>query len=241
MSMRKCVILVAISIGAVFGAGAARGAETIVSLVHGAAAEGHAADANRLLQVYRSSQGVTPEYIEALSWIGRVALGNGQTAAAEANAAEVRKLCEAQLAHRKLDAEPHLAIALGASIEVQAQALGKEGRRDEAVLLLRDELKHWQGTSIVTRIQKMNLLTLEGKPAPAGGVAGSGWSQASSACGPSRTSRADFPWAHWCPDCKAEVDNIQKLMAVDGPKGLVVVAPTQHYGRLLRKTLRPRC
>jgi len=230
--MRNCVIVFVISIGAIFGAEAARGAETIVSLVHTAAVDGHAADADRLLQLYRSSQGITPEYIEALSWIGRAALSNGQTAAAEANAAEVRKLCDAQLAHRKLDAEPHLPTALGASIEVQAQALGKEGRRDEAVLLLRDELKHWQGTSIVTRIQKnVNLLTLEGKPAPVLDVTqGVGGVKPLPLAAHRGHPVLIFLWAHWCPDCKAEVDHLQKLMAMDGPRGLVLIAPTQHYG-----------
>jgi thiol-disulfide isomerase/thioredoxin len=39
-----------------------------------------------------------------------------------------------------------------------------------------------------------------------------------------------FLWAHWCSDCKNEVAIVQKLMANYGPRGLVVVAPTQHYG-----------
>ena len=230
--MRYYLLLFAISAGAVITGVSAMGAETIVSQVHKAALAGNTADANHLLQLYRSSQGVTPEYIEALSWIGRVALANGQMAAAEANAAEVRKLCEAQLAHRKLDAEAHLPIALGASIEVEAQALGMENRRDEAVLFLRDELKHWEGTSIVTRIQKnVNLLTLEGKPAPDLDVAqGVGDMKPLPLTAHRGHPVLIFLWAHWCPDCKAEVDNLQKLMAVDGPRGLVVIAPTQHYG-----------
>ena len=37
-------------------------------------------------------------------------------------------------------------------------------------------------------------------------------------------------WAHWCSDCKNEVGIVQKLMSNYGPRGLVVVAPTQHYG-----------
>jgi thiol-disulfide isomerase/thioredoxin len=205
---------------------------TIVSEVHTAAAAGRTADANHLLELYRSSQGITPEYIEALSWIGRVALMNGQTAAAEANAAEVRKLCEEQLKHRKLDAESHLPTALGASIEVQGQAMGKDGQRDQAVVFLKDELKLWQGTSIVTRIQKnVNLLTLEGKPAPVLDVkAGIGDVKPLPLSAHRGHPVLVFLWAHWCPDCKGMVADIQKLMATDGPRGLVVIAPTQHYG-----------
>lgn len=203
-----------------------------VAQVEAAAVAGDFAAANRLLQVYRSSQGVTPEYIEALSWIGRGELSKRQLAAADENAAEVRKLCEAALAHRKLDAEAHLPTALGASIEVHALALGMQNRRDEAVLFLRGELKQWQGTSIVKRIQKnINLLTLEGKPVPALDV--THW------IGTRRPEPMSahlghpvllFLWAHWCPDCKAEVDVIARLMAIYGPRGLIVVAPTQHYG-----------
>ena len=67
----------------------------------------------------------------------------------------------------KLDAEPLLPIALGASIEVHAQALAAQGARSEAVLFLRDQAKLFAGTSIVERVRKnLNLLSLEGKPAP---------------------------------------------------------------------------
>ncbi len=80
---------------------------------------------------------------------------------------EVRGLCLAQLAHRKLDGDPHLPLALGAAIEVHAQVLAEQNRRDEAVVFLHDELAKWQATSIRDRVQKnINLLTLEGKPVP---------------------------------------------------------------------------
>ena len=39
-----------------------------------------------------------------------------------------------------------------------------------------------------------------------------------------------FFWAHWCGDCKAEIPVIAKLEEVYGRRGLVVIAPTQHYG-----------
>ncbi len=75
----------------------------------------------RGLSQFRAAAGTTPEYIEALSWIGRGRLARHDVAAAEQNAAEVRKLSLAELTHRKLDAEPHLPIALGAAIEVEAR------------------------------------------------------------------------------------------------------------------------
>jgi thiol-disulfide isomerase/thioredoxin len=178
--------------------------------------------AAQALAQYRGSKGVTPEYIEALSWLGRAEFAQKNYTAAQQNAEEVRRLCLDQLTHRKLDAEASLPTALGASIEVQAEVAAAQGRRDEAVTFLRAELKHWTGTSIQPRIQKnLNLLTLEGKPAPALNI-------------PLLPYRGHpvllFFWAHWCSDCKNEIAIIAKLEQTYGPKGLKVIAPTQHYG-----------
>jgi len=204
----------------------------ITTYVKAAVTAGAYSAAETALQQYRAAAGTTPEYIEAFSWIGRGQLARHDAAAAEKNAAEVRRLCLTEVAHRKLDAEPHLPIALGASIEVEAQALAAENRRDEAVLFLDGELKKWQGTSIRDRIQKnFNLLTLEGKPVPVLDV-----SQGIGSRKPLPLSAhlghpvLLFLWAHWCSDCKNEVAIVQKLQAKYGPRGLVVVAPTQHYG-----------
>ncbi|HWE49483.1 MAG TPA: TlpA disulfide reductase family protein [Bryobacteraceae bacterium] len=227
MRFRAVTPAIACFLGVAYGA-----APTVISVVHTAALAGNFVEADRQLKLYKSANGVTPEYIEALSWIGRGELKAGEAAAAEGNAGEVRKLCEAQLAHRKLDAEPHLPTALGASIEVIGQALGMQNRRDEAVSYLRNELKLWQGTSIVMRIQKnVNLLTLEGKPAPVLDVAhGIGDVKPLPLAAHRGHPVLLFLWAHWCPDCKGMVADVQRLMAEDGPHGLVVVAPTQHYG-----------
>jgi thiol-disulfide isomerase/thioredoxin len=205
---------------------------TIVPYVQAAAAAGDFAAAVKALNQYRAADGVTPEYVAALSWIGRGQLARHNAAAAEQNSVDVRKLCLAQLAHRKLDAERFLPVALGAAIEVEAQVLAMQNRRDEAVLFLDGELAKWQGTSIRDRIQKnLNLLTLEGKPAPVLDI-----SQGIGSRKPLPLSAHRghpvllFLWAHWCPDCKHEAEVVEKLMATYGPRGLVVVAPTQRYG-----------
>jgi len=205
---------------------------TIAVYVKAATAAGNFTAAEKGLSQYKSVAGVTPEYIEALSWIGRALLARHEVPAATQNAEDVRKLALAELAHRKLDAEPHLPIALGASIEVEAQALAAQNRRDEAVVLLDSEIKKWHGTSIETRLEKnLNLLTLEGKSVPvldvSQGIAGHKPLPLSAHRG---HPVLIFMWAHWCSDCKNEIAIVRKLQSNYGPKGLVVVAPTQHYG-----------
>jgi thiol-disulfide isomerase/thioredoxin len=130
-----------------------------------------------------------------------------------------------------LDAEPHLPLALGAAIEVEAQVLTANGDRAAALALLRKDLITYRATSIRTRIQKnINLMTLEGRPAPA--------LQETEFLGAKPTPLAAlrgkpvllFFWAHWCPDCKQEEHILAQIAREYAPKGLVMIAPTQRYG-----------
>jgi thiol-disulfide isomerase/thioredoxin len=196
---------------------------SVTVVVRSALAAGDAGAAQKVLAQYKAARGTTPDYIEALSWLGRAEFQSKAYAAAEQNAQEVRTLCLAQLTRRKLDAEPSLPAALGASIEVQAQTAVAEGRRDEAVTFLKAEAIRWKATSIASRIHKnLNLLTLEGKPAPP--LEGTSLSKYKG------HPTLLFFWAHWCSDCKAEIAIIAQLQRAYGSRGLMVIAPTQHYG-----------
>ncbi|MCX6636083.1 MAG: TlpA disulfide reductase family protein, partial [Acidobacteria bacterium] len=193
---------------------------SLVGDVREALARNDFAAAERILEGVRSQKGVTPEWIEAHSWLGRGALTSKDLDRALAYAGRTRKLALEQLGSRKLDGERRLPIALGASIEVQAQALAARGERAEAVAFLRRELETWRTTSIRTRIQKnLNLLTLEGQPAPP--------LETSTSLGGATPGLASlkgrpvllFFWAHWCGDCKNEVPILARLSREFAPRG----------------------
>ena len=143
-------------------------AGSIVGDVRDAIARNDFARGERLIAEYRARAGVTPEMVEALSWLGRGSLAARKLDDAVRYAAETRELALEMLKMRKLDDERRLPTALGASIEVHAQALAARGERSEAVAFLTAEAARWAATSMHERIRKnLNLLTLEGKPAPA--------------------------------------------------------------------------
>jgi thiol-disulfide isomerase/thioredoxin len=179
------------------------------------------APAIQLLRAYRASKGVTPEYLEAVSWLARAEFESRNYTPAAALAQETYSLSLQQLKSRPLDREPHLAIALGAAIEVQAGVMAAQNRRDEAVTFLREQTKLFGATSIAPRIQKnLLLLTLEGKPAP----------PLQGVVLPKNRPVLLFFWAHWCPDCKQEAPVLKAIKAEFVPKGLAFIAPTQKYG-----------
>ncbi len=204
---------------------------TLVTDVETAMARGNFPLAEAMLQSYRGQRGVTPEYLEALSWLARGELITRQFDKADATAKETEKLALQSLATRPLDAEPHLPLALGAAIEVEAQLLTANGDRAGALALLRKDLVTYGATSIRTRIQKnINLLTLEGRAAPALEEREFLGSRPAPLLSLRGKPVLLFFWAHWCPDCKQEEHILAQLVREYGPKGLVMIAPTQRYG-----------
>lgn len=211
--------------------GQAGQARSVIADVRAAIAQQDFARGENLLEGHRSAHGVTPEMLEALSWLGRGALAARQWDKAEAYAKQTYDLALSALKGRSVDQEPHLPIALGAAIEVLAHVSAERGARTEAVYFLTRELETYKDTSLSKRIQKnIHLLSLEGKAASALDL--------SEHLGPEPPTLDAlkgqvvllFFWAHWCPDCKIQGPILAGLVAKYGHQGLTVLAPTQRFG-----------
>ncbi len=221
-----CGLLLCLSIGAPLSSQA-----DLIGDVRAQLAQNSFSTAESELNSYKTKHGVTPEYLEALSWMARAAASEKKWEQADHYAAETRTLSQQQLAKRQLDAEPHLPIALGAAYEVLAQEKEARGQHAAALQLLRSALARYGKTSIAPRLQKnLNLLTLVGQPAPP--------LQETEFLGPKPATLHAlkgspvllFFWAHWCGDCKAEVPVIARLRQEFASQGLAVIGPTRLYG-----------
>ncbi|MCC7175930.1 MAG: TlpA family protein disulfide reductase [Bryobacterales bacterium] len=210
-------------------------AQALVRDVRSAIAKGDYTGAEAQIEKYRADRGVTAEMLEALSWLGRGALAAGRLEQAESYAVSTQEQALVLLKSRQMDADNSLPLAMGAAIEVQAQVLAARGERSAAVAFLQGELARYFGTSIRTRIQKnINLLTLEGKTAPP--LETAQWLGPKPAAAGELKGKAVllFFWAHWCGDCKWQAPVLARLKAEYGPRGLVIIGPTQYYGYTAR-------
>ncbi len=222
MHFRKLLILIALVTPAWAG---------IVENVRTALAQNNFSVADSYLASYRSSEGATPEYVEAYSWMARAALDAHNYDQAAAYAKQTKAIALEQLKQRPLDAEPHLPIGLGAALEVQSQVLAARGQRTQAIAVLQTALKTYGSTSIRARLQKnLNLLSFEGKPAPALREQQFLGSKPPALAQLKGSPVLIFFWAHWCGDCKAEAPIITQLRSEFAPQGLTVLGPTQLYG-----------
>jgi thiol-disulfide isomerase/thioredoxin len=209
---------------------ASTASSAIIKDVRDAIARSDFRDAASQIDVYQNTRGITSELLEAMSWVARGALAVKDLNSAASWAEKTYRLSVAELKKRPLDQDRYLPIALGAAIEVQGQVLASRGERSAAVSYLRQELTKYSSTSIRTRIQKnINLLSLEGKPAPEISVR-----EYAGARPPSLASLRGKPvliffWAHWCGDCKAEVATLAQVRSVYGDR-VALLAPTQRYG-----------
>jgi len=204
---------------------------SLVNDVRTLIARNDVAAAEAVTRSYQARAGATSELAAAKSWLARASFIAGQYDKADRFAAETTALANGMLRTRKLDADPWLPTAVGAAIEIHGQVLAARGERSEAITYLNEQLAAYRATSIGERIRKnINLLSLEGKPAPALEVQ----DHLGAPVRPLSALRGHtvllFFWAHWCADCKAMAPTVAALAKQYGPRGLVVVGPTRLYG-----------
>ena len=203
-------------------------AQTLVRDVRAAIGKSDLTAADALVAAFRAQSGTTPEALAALSWLGRGALAAGDRVRADRYAKDTERLTLEALKTRTLAAEPNLATALGASLEVQSRVMSDGGQRASAVKFLQDQIAKYRNTPIHARLTKnLNLVSLEGQPAPK--------LTAREFLGAPMPVMLGHPtvlffWAHWCPDCKAQAPILGEIERDYRDAGLLVVGPTRHYG-----------
>jgi thiol-disulfide isomerase/thioredoxin len=201
---------------------------SVVSEIRWKISAGDLASADAIAEEFCRTNGPNAECANAVAWLARGALVMGKRDQALFYLERAKKMTGNLVGKIRPEDDYDLAVALGTEIEVEAKLLADQGATDKAVALLQAELNHWKLWDIQARIQKdLNMLTLEGKPAPV------------IEPGTSGKPVLLFLWGHWCSDCTDEEPVIARIRQRYEPKGLLVVAPTRRRGDINGKEATP--
>ncbi len=190
--------------------------------------------AESILQTHRAESGEDGEYLLGLAWLARGAALLGDWPAASRYAGEAKELATARLGTPPdWPNQSEAQYALGAAIEVEAEALVAAGKTEEAIRYL-DETEKTEAKApynLRARIWKRrNQIELVGRKAPSFRVddhVGADFAGLEALKG---KPIVFFFWWESCGDCKGEAAAFRRISAKYAPHGVVFVAPTRFYG-----------
>lgn len=195
----------------------------LVRLVRLKLSAGDLASGAAAVEDYKQKNGVDAEYLDAVGWLARGAEMLKQSEAAAAYVAELRREIREE--------KPDRLAPLGAAIEVEGKLRAAREGRSSAIRFWEDEFAHAKDTGLRARIRKnINLLSLEGQPAPALNTTDFIGTAPPSFAALKGKPVLLFLWAHWCGDCRAQAASLARVTRKYRERGLVVLAPTRYYG-----------
>ncbi len=175
------------------------------------------------VEEYRRTKGLDAEALDAVGWLARGALLLGRSDRAAAHVAELRAAIPGET--------PEVVVPLGAAVEVEGKLLLAREGRGASLRFLEEELARAKDPALRSRIRKnVNLLSLEGQPAPEVGGTGPAGEPAPSLASLRGRPVLVYLWAAGCGDCKAQAPVLARVLARYRDRGLAVVAPTRLYG-----------
>jgi thiol-disulfide isomerase/thioredoxin len=189
--------------------------------------------AESILEYHRAEKGEDGDYLLGLAWVARGAALTGDWKAASRYAEAARESAESKLKTRAdYDSNREAVYALGAAIEVRAQALVAAGKKAEAVRYLEESSRARENAPFNLRARiwkRRNMIELEGRPAPAIRAEDHVGAEFSSLESLRGKPVVLFLWWEACGDCRMQAAALRRTVEKYAPKGVVFVAPTRFY------------